>query len=224
MDEAFDAETILREVLEVLRRHGVPAETVALNISLPDATFDELIPQLRTYKAGVILRAWIVEGVPADFRAQRRYPFEEIEQALEARIRPDIETFAKALREEFPGFAISFTSATTSPAGAPAVRDERIYRLGVDCRVTEDVHADYGQLVLSVYLRQINGAAYPKLDAWAGWLVDEESGNDWGVEVFDRPLAGGLDYAPHQLDLLRRALPGSFMRIRAELGRKRSEG
>ena len=34
VDEAFDAETILREVLEVLRRHGVPAETVALKYSL----------------------------------------------------------------------------------------------------------------------------------------------------------------------------------------------
>ncbi len=223
MNESFDVEIVLREVLEVLRRHNIPIETASLNVSLLDAAFDEHVPQLKSYKAGRFHRPLVIDNVPLLFQAQRRYPFDEIVRVLEHEIRPPIEAFAAALRREYPDQKIEFVSASaTQSPDFPHSLYLHSYRLGVSCQFSDDAHTAYNKLDLAIYLQQREATAYPKLDAWVGWLVDEESGGDWGVDIVYKAIIGGQDYAPHYLDLLLKALPSYFKSFRKELARKLS--
>jgi hypothetical protein len=224
LDERFDAASVLREVLEVLRRHGIPVETASLNVSLLDAAFGELIPQLRTYKAGNFHRPMVIDDVPVLFHAQRRYPFDEIVRVLDREIRPPVEACAEALRREYPDVDIQFARAraTRSPEW-PHSLYLHSYRLGIDCRFSGDAHADYNQLDLSIWLQQDEATAYPRLRTSVGWLVDEEGGGDWGLDVVCDAMYGAGDYAPHQVILLQKALPRCFKSVRDEIVRKLSE-
>jgi hypothetical protein len=223
LDERFDVEGALREILDVLRTHNIPVATASLNVSLLDAPFDDLFPQLTTYKARHFHRATVIDDVPVLFHAQRRYPIHEIVQVLEHEIRPPVEGFAEALRQEYPDLKIGFDSAsTTRPPDGPRLLDLHSYRLGVDCRFSDDAHADYNQLELSVWLQQREATAYPQLRAWVGWLVDEESGGDWGLDiVYDETGAFG-EYAPYQVDRLQKSLLSYFERFRKEVVRRLS--
>lgn len=224
MNERFDVEVVLREVLDVLRRHNIPAETASLNVSLLDAAFDELIPQLTTYKAGALHRPMVIDDVPLLFQAQRRYPIDEIVQVLEHEVGPPIEAFAETLQREYPDLKIEFVRARATPSPHwPHAFDLHSHRLGIDCQFSDDAHADYNQLKLSVWLQQRDATAYPRLQAWVGWLVDEESGGDWGLDVVYDATRGFGEYAPHQVGLLKNALPSYFERFRKEVVRKRSE-
>lgn len=221
MNERFDVEAILQEVLAVLRRHNIPVETASLNISLLDEAFDELIPQLQTYKAGYFHRPMVIDDVPLLFQAQRRYPFDEVVRVLEYEIRPQVEAFAGALQREYPDLKIEFVSASAmrSPDGPRSIYSHS-YRLGIDCRFSDDAHADYNELDLSIWLQQREETAYPQLHALVGWLVDEESGDDWALDVvFDTMYEAG-EYAPHLVGLLQKTLPGYFKSVREQIVRK----
>lgn len=222
MNELFDVEAVLREVLDVLRRHNIPVETATLNVSLLDAAFDELIPQLKTYKAGHFHRPMVIESIPFLFEAQRRYPFDEIVRELEHEIRPPVEAFAEALQREYPDLKIEFASASaTRSPDSPHSRDLHSYRLGILCRFSEDADADFNQLDLSIWLQQCEATAYPRLSASVGWLVDEESGGDWGLDIVwsYNVISSVGEYAPHQVELLQKSLPRSFECARREIVR-----
>jgi hypothetical protein len=223
VSERFDAEGLLREVLEVLRRHNIPVETVSLNVSLLDAAFDELIPQLKTYKAGAFNRPLVINDVPMFFLAQRRYPFDEIVGVLEREIRPQVEAFAESIRREYPDLKVQFDSVSaTKVSGWPHSLYWRSYRLGILCQFSNDAHADYNQLDLSIWLQQDSATAYPRLHASVGWLVDEETGDDWGLDMVCDALGPVGDYAPYHLNLLKQGLPRCFERYGKEIERKRT--
>lgn len=173
MNESFDVEIVLREVLEVLRRHNIPVETASLNVSLLDAAFDEHFPQLKTYKTGSFHRPMVIDTVPLLFQAQRRYPFDEIGQVLEHEIRPAIEAFAEALQREYPDLKITFASASaTQSPDWPHSLYLHSYRLGIDCQFSDDIHADYNELDLAVWLHQSEATTYPVLGLQsAGWSM-----------------------------------------------------
>lgn len=220
MEERFDVENVLRDVLDVLRRHHIPVETASLNVSLFDAAFDEHIPQLKTNKAGHFHRPMVIDGVPALFHAQRRYPFDEIVRVLDREIEPPVKAYAAALQREYPDLKIEFvrTSAIRSPV-YPDSLYLHSYRLGIDCQFSDDAHADYNQLDLSIRLQQREATTYPQLSALVGWLVDEESGGDWALDVVFHAIAPDLDYAPHDLEMLQKALPSYFTSFRTEIVR-----
>jgi hypothetical protein len=224
MNERFDVQGVLRDVLDVLRRHHIPVETASLNISLRDAAFDDLIPQLQNYKAGNLYRPLVIDGVPMLFRAQRRYLFDEVAQALESSFRLPVEAFAEALRQDYPDLSIEIISKRTAlRPEQPNTQDSRAYHLGIHCQFSADAHLDFNQLDLLILLLQIDAATYPHLQAWVGWLIDEESGGDWGLDIVYDAIGGIGDYSPHHLDLLRQALPIYFERFRSEVARKRTE-
>jgi hypothetical protein len=157
------------------------------------------------------------------FQAQRRLPFDEIVGVLEREIRPPVEAFAEALQREYPDLKTAFVSesATQSPDW-PHSRYLHSYRLGIDCQFSDDTHADYNQLNLSIWLQQNIATAYPRLHASVGWLVDEESGGDWGLDIVCNALGPVGDYAPYQVGLLKKALPSYFESIQKEIVRKRT--
>ncbi len=61
----------------------------------------------------------------------------------------------------------------------------------------------------------------PQLQASVGWLVDEENGGDWGLDIVCDVSPVG-DYAPHQVAQLQKGLPSCFARFRKEVARKLS--
>jgi hypothetical protein len=108
MTETFDTEAILKDILEVLRKHGIPVQTVALDVSIFDADFDMNIPTLKTSKASIFHRPMTVENIPMLFQAKRRIPFEQIIHELEQRIAPQTQQFADDIQREFPNYKIKF--------------------------------------------------------------------------------------------------------------------
>lgn len=136
---------------------------------------------------------------------------------------PRIEAFVQTLRQEYPDLSLTFVSKRITGATKwPQSLYLHSYRLGVDCRFSDELHENYNELDLTIFLRQKEATAYPQLSAYVGWLVDEESGGDWGVDVVHTSMIEGLDYAPHQLDLLRQALPSYFKSFRSEIVHKQS--
>jgi len=156
------------------------------------------------------------------FRAERRYPFDEIVQVLEREIRPPIEAFFESLKQEFPNLKINFASKNSTASAEQRSLSLHSYSLRIECQFSDDVHADYNELDLAVFLRQSNATDYPHLNAWVGWLVDEESGGDWGVDIKYKSTLEQLNYAPHLVNLLQRGLPGHFQSFRQEIARKQS--
>jgi hypothetical protein len=157
------------------------------------------------------------------FQAQRRFPFEEVAGVLEREIRPRVDAFAEALHQEYPDLKVQFDSTSeTQSQSFPHSIFLHSYRLGILCQFSDDTHADYDQLDLSIRLQQDNATTYPELHALVGWLVDEESGGDWGLDVVCDALGPVGDYAPYQLGLLKQGLPGCFERFRKEIDRKRT--
>jgi hypothetical protein len=223
MNQRVDVELVLRDVLEVLRHHNIPVETASLNVSLREEAFDQQFPQLADYTAGNLYRTLVIETVPVVFQAQRRYPFDDIVRRLEHEIRPGIETFAAALQQEYPDLSIAFDRQVPAPAedGSQSVYLHQ-YRLGMSCQFSDDAHTDYNELDLAIFLQQRDATTYPHLWGWVGWLVEEESGGDWGVEIVYQSTLRELDYAPYLVDLLHRALPSYVNHFRKELVRKLS--
>ena len=224
MSESFNVENVLRDVLDVLRRHNIPIETASLNVSLLDDAFDEHIPQLKTYKAGYFHRPMVIDDVPLLFHAQRRYPFDEIVGVLENEIRPRIEALAEALQREYPNLTIAFVQEhkTSSPDSHHSLYLHS-YQLGISCQFSDDAHADYNTLDLAIFLQQNEATSYPQLRAWVGWWVDEESGGDWGLDIVYESTMRNQDYAPHLLTLLHVALPSYFESFRETIAGKLSE-
>jgi hypothetical protein len=218
VNERFDVEAVLRDMLDVLRKHDIPIETASLNVSLLDAAFDALIPDLRIYKAGHLHHSMIIDGVPLLFQAQRRYPFDEIVREMENQLEPPIEAFTASLQRTYPELRIAFIHQDV-PTSARA-RYLHSYQLSIQCQFSDDEYADYNQLHLSIFLQQSEATSYPLLRAWLGWLTDEESGGDWGVDIVSTTIVDGLDYAPHFIGLLRKDLPKFFEKLTEEIDQK----
>jgi hypothetical protein len=125
------------------------------------------------------------------------------------------------VQRDYPDLKLPFASenATHSPH-LPHSLYLHYYRLGVSCQFSDDAHEDYNRLELTVYLHQREATAYPSLTAWVSWLVDEEGEGDWGVDTVHQSMIEGFDYAPHQLEVLQRALPFHFRSFREQIVRK----
>src|SRR5476649_2150501 len=96
-------------MLDMLRRHHISIETVAVDVSLLNTAFDELIPPKDA--KGHYHRSMLIDNVPMLFHVQRRHLFDEIVQVLEYKIRPPIEDFANVLSHEYPYLKIEFASS-----------------------------------------------------------------------------------------------------------------
>jgi hypothetical protein len=214
MDKSFDVETVLREVLEVLRRHNLPVETAALNISMLNTTFEEHFPQLRPYKGGILHRTIVVDNVPMLFEAQRRYPFEEIMHLAEFKIRVSVEGFAETLRQDYSDLEIRFTRQL------PYAQYPKYYLLAVDC-LYANTDGDYDDLQLKIELQQNEATQYPRFTGEVGWVITDNEDYD-RTEVIDELKSNSMIYTPHQIDALQAALPRFYESFRKQLSRKQS--
>jgi hypothetical protein len=217
--ESFDTEAVLRDILEVLRKHHLPVQTVALDISMFEGDFEAAIPSLKTYKAGIFYRPKEVDGVPMLFQAKRRLSFDGFVSRLEQEILPPTQTFADQLKREFPDLHITCEKLSNTSF----VKYHAYYNITLMCRFTDDIHADYNMLEFAVTLRQRDATSYPLIVPFVGWLVDEESGGDWGLDVVYRTFTGNTEALPHIVDLLVRALPGYFRAFRSEIDKHLAE-
>jgi glutamine synthetase len=101
MSDAIDTEAILREIVEVLEKHSIPAHTVEVNFSLLDQDFDLVFPQLSDYKAGIFYRSLVIDSIPATLRAGRRCPFDELAKSFEQNVLPLAQVIATDIEKEF---------------------------------------------------------------------------------------------------------------------------
>jgi hypothetical protein len=210
--ESFDTEAVLRDILEVLRKHHLPVQTVALDISMFEGDFEAAIPSLKTYKAGIFYRPKEVDGVPMLFQAKRRLSFDGFVSRLEQEILPPTQTFADELKREFPGCHIKVETDRRRKTSI----DYDLYSITLGCRLTDDMHANYNMLDFSITLRQHDATGYPLINATVGWLVDEEPGGEWGLDVVSRQ-ANNEEAREQILNMLIDSFPHHFEIIRREI-------
>ena|SRR5688500_360802 len=147
MPESFDTETVLKEILDVLRKHGIPAQTVAVNVSMPEADFLATFPQLETR---VLHQPHILDGVPMLFRAQRRLPFAEIVNFLQQRILIPIEQFHNDLLQNYDSLTFRFDDRYKPEVYSG--QQHAFYGITLRCQFSPELYEDYNILELGVNL------------------------------------------------------------------------
>lgn len=184
MTNSFNTALVLREIIAVLQKHGLPVNTIALDFSLLTPEFERIFPHIKECKAGVFYRALELDQIPATLRVQRRMAFDDIVEWLEDNILPLATEMAEELPQTFPGLAVELLSRRVAPN--PQWKQRRDYFVRVECRLDQLLGTRNDVIQLSIDLSQLDGASYPRITADVAWLVDEESGGDWGLDVISR--------------------------------------
>ena len=198
MADPIDNKLILEEILAVLKKHSIPANTLMLELSLLNDDFEELFPDLKDYKAGIYYRSLVVDETPAVVRASRRVPFSDIERWFQVNVLPFVEELAAEIRQEFSnlGAHVSVSHRDGSESSVPAY----LYDISIECRrLTEDRIKDRNTVVLIVGARQRDAVSLPIASAIVGRLVNEESGGDWGIEIVAN-IVDEREVSPDYLD------------------------
>jgi hypothetical protein len=228
MNDTVDAETILKEailkvIIHNLEKHSIPVKTVALDISLLTQDFEMIFPQLKDYKAGVFYRHFVIEGIPTTLHAKRRIPFDEIVKWLELNILPFVKELTTEVEQEFENikthFQVSHRDDSTKSVG------RYNYSINIDCRRRDEPQVREGNTItMSVGVSQYDAASYPILYGFVGWLVDEESGGDFGLDtVFNlNPL--NLEVHEGALNQLKKLLPTIRQYLLKEIPKLYSQG
>ena len=216
MNDKVDVEAILKEFLDIIEKHSVPVKSIAIDISLLSHDFEIAFPQLKEYKAGRFFRSHNIDGIPASLNAKRRIPFNDIVNWLELNVLPFVKEVAVEVEQEHKEVKAHFQ--TYHYENHPRFAIKNNYSIGIECRLREEPEIEErNTVVLRVGVRQFDATSYPKLYGFVGWLVDEESGGDWGLEtVYDlNPLE--LDFKESDFEYGTRHLPELRRRLINEL-------
>ncbi len=212
MDDKIDSEAILIEILDVLKKHSIPAKTITIDVSLLSPDFESLFPHLKNYKAGHFSRPLIIEDIPVKFLAKRRIPFSELIEWLELNALPLVKEVAAEVERGFVDVKSHFR--VNHYEDHPRLARKNNYSIEVECRLRNEPEIQEANTVmLSIGVRQIDATSYPILYGFVGWLVDEESGGDWGIDtVYNlnqlnlEVSESGLIYKKREFPMLRQHL------------------
>lgn len=215
MINKFDTEEILSEVLAVFEKHAIPVQTVAINLSLRSDDFEATFPHLKTYKAGRFSRALVIHDIPVAVQIQRRIRFDEFVHGLERHILHSVTQIAEDVRRISPAVDVKLQ---VGRIGKNLQWPEQVsYHMTVRCHIG-DKKVIVGNVVqLSIYLTQLTLTSYPMISADVAWLVDEESGGDFGLEMVSELFHGQKEATEGTLELLQRGLPHLHQKLRSAI-------
>lgn len=206
-NESFDTKAVLKDILDILRKHGLPAQTVSIDVSMFDDDFDTVIPQLRSYRAGILHRPITIDNVSMLFEAKRRIVFSDLAQWLEQHVLPPTQQFAEELKRKYPKYNILFTiSREDNPVG----NFPHYFTVGIDCQFSEAIYDDYNSLQLTIYLVQRIPTQYPSIDVRVAWLNDYELMGDiptWGSDIIYEQAFSQQETLWSMFEKLEEALP-----------------
>ena len=219
MSNNFDVADIFKEILTVLNKHAVPAQTIALDISLLPKEYDEFCSsdEMRLYKAGVFYKSIQIENnsISATLRIRRRFPFDDIVIWLEQHILPIMQKRSNELECEFKEIRINVHANRTDDSPDSTVK--HYYGISIQC-ANKDAHKpEYGDAMLAIDLRQFDATSYPVIDAFVGTLVDEESGGDWGIHRVVNLFSDRQEVNEYILEMLEASLPHLYESLRETL-------
>jgi len=216
MSETFDTEAILKDILDVLHKHGLPIQTAELNISLLDDDFEAVVhePPFFMKYMDYIHRPKMIDGVPMLLHLQRRIPFDELQRWYETHIAPPLEKFTAQIQHEFPQFTTVFKSERKPTEFANE------FNLRIETRLTDNSNASYNEIHLEVGINLSDLPRYPQIVAYVGWLVDPDDNGDWGVDVVCRNVVSGAEAVPLMLGMLEGDLHFQCQAFREELQKR----
>jgi hypothetical protein len=221
MTDSFIAGPVLREIIAVLQKHGLPVNTIALDLSILPPEFERIFPHLKEYKAGVFYRTFELDQIPATIRVQRRMQFDDIVEWLEDNILPLATEIAEELPQTFPGLAVELLSRRVAPN--PHWKQRRDYFVRVECRLDQLLGTRDNVIQLSIDLSQYDEANYPRITADVAWLVDEESGGDWGLDVISWLFPDNQQVHDGILQIVETGLPVLYNALEAAITERLQE-
>lgn len=78
MSHKLNTELLMKELLEIIKKHSLPIQSLSLDISFLNEEFEKQFPHLKTYKAGHFYKPYLIDEIPVAFTARRRIPFAEL--------------------------------------------------------------------------------------------------------------------------------------------------
>ncbi len=213
--EKFDSKTVSTEALEVFGRQGISVNTLSLHISMPIQDFETIFPHIEDYKAGIRLN---IRGIPVTLQFKPKIPFNEIVLWLEQNIVPHTRKWSKELEQDFEKIKVRLDVDHTHPLSV----SEYCFYITLKCRFVDD--DDFDELIgsklldleLTISLSQMDIASQPKINAFVSWLIDEESGGDFGLEHVSLIFLD-QDVNKDTLQKLQRSLPRLYQDLRSTI-------
>ena len=142
-------------------------------------------------------------------------PFDEIIPRLERDILPVMQNWSKELERDFTSIQVKLN---TTRSDNPSPFDKYFYSIYITCsKKGATKFPEFGDLVLSVDLKQRDDTSHPKLSAEVGMLVDEESEGDWGFNPIAKPFANDQEVTEDVFQILEKTLPHLYNSLRTFL-------
>ena len=212
MTDPIDTETILKEILQILNKHSLPINSMKLDVSLLTDDFEAIFPEIKDYKAGHFFRSIIIDDIPVVFDAQRRIPFKEVIKWLELYAVQFVKNVAAEVEKEFKDVKADFQIRHYE--NHPRYSTRNLYLISIECRLrSEPKIKEHNTVKMAIGVSQSRAISQPVFIEFVGWLVDEESGGDWGIKtVVDFNQLGmpvseiNTDYSKERLLTLRKLL------------------
>lgn len=219
MSDDIDVEGIFKDILAILHKHSIPVNTVALDISSLNTEFENFFSQneqLSRYKAGVFYKSLHLENnIPVTIKIQRRLPFDEIALRLERDVLPLVQKWGEEIEHDFENMQVKVNAIRSD--NHPRLPQKYSYNISIECRKKGGIKPNYGDLMLSINLSQYDATSYPKISAYVGMLVDEESGDDWGIHIISTLFTENQEVHEGILKLLGDSLPSLYKSLRTAL-------
>jgi len=217
MEDSLNPEGILSEILDVLEKHAIPATAFSLDIAVLSRDFDVLLPEYQKHfkpGGGMFRKSFQIRDTPAVLQIKRRTPYLESARWLEQHVLPFFQKAAAELEREFDGSTRLWVGDPPSPTA-----DHGSYGMSIECRRPGTAEIEGDAILFYVELKQRDAASQPKVHAEVAWLVDEESGGEFGFAPVRRLFPGddGFEAAPYILEMVEQGVPGLYRELRLAL-------
>lgn len=204
MSHKLNTEMLMKEILEIIKKHSLPVQSVSLDISLLSKEFEEIFPHLKTYKAGRFYKQYQISDTPVAFMARRRIPFVKLTGWLKENAYPYLQQAVYEIEQDFEEIQTILRMIDD--------KDSKFsfnnFRIEVECRrKSEPTIEERNTILLSIGIRQLYETSIPVIFGFVGWLVDQESGDDWGIDTIYDLNQLNLEVNESQLIDIERQLP-----------------
>ena len=155
-------------------------------------------------------------GIQIWEKIMNEWTFNELVFRLEKSVLPVIQLWQEELKRDYPNTQILLSAVRSD--NHPHLPHKFSYNISINCLEKGASKHKFGDLVLSINLSQLDLEHQPVISAYVGMLVDEESGDDWGVHPISVLFSHNQKVDNEVLAKLDDALPNLYQALRKSLG------
>jgi hypothetical protein len=152
----------------------------------------------------------------ATLRKKGNSPFDKLVLRLEQSVLPLMQKWSKELERDFESTRIRLDAVRSD--NHPRLPQQYSYHITIECGEKDAHKPKLGDLTFAINLSQFDTKSDPTISAYVGMLVDEESGNDWGIRPISVLFPHSQKVEEGVLERLDNSLPDLYQSLRKALG------